>query len=139
ATIGPGTERAILATDDLAQRARLHAAKLVAVQNALIIASSANPIAALLDMTVLVSLQRRLLQTPESREMLGDEADSMLAGMDRLYADIWRLANAALDERQRAELHAVIEELGNNREGTSIIGVRASEFARLRQQSMSGG
>jgi hypothetical protein len=139
ATIGPGTERAIMGTDDLAQRARLHSAKLVAVQNALIIASSANPIVALLDMTVLVSLQRRSLQTPESRELLGAESEAMLAGMDRLYADIWRLANAALDERQRAELHAVIDDLGASTTGNSLIGVRASEFARMRQQSISSG
>jgi hypothetical protein len=139
AMIGPGTERAILATDDLVQRGRLHAAKLEAVQNALIIASSANPIVALLDMTVLVSLQRYWLQKPDSRALLGEESEAMLAAMDRLYADIWRLADAALDERQRAELHAVIDELSAGMTGNSLKGVRASEFARMRQQSISSG
>lgn len=138
AAVVPPVDRAIAAAPDIATRRRLHAAKISVVQSALTIASSANPIVALLDMTVMVSLQQRSIDHPLFAQLLGDQAPVLAATMRRLHDDIWRIASDALTGAQLDELQAVIDEIAQRSDGASITWTRASEFARTRQRSAAG-
>src|SRR5690606_13976308 len=108
ATMAPHLDRAIAQTEDPDLRRRLHAAKLGAVQSAITITASANPVVALLDMTVMVSLQNRAAKYPAIAQMLGEQVEPTRAAIQRLHDTIWELAGQALTAEQQEELHTVI-------------------------------
>jgi hypothetical protein len=73
------------------------------------IASGANAIANLLDMTVFVTVNRMGLETYWQPKVFGESAQPMLESCRNAETEIWKLAGKMLKPEQQAELHQAIE------------------------------
>lgn len=119
-------------------------AKLNMVENALQIASGPNPIVSMLDMTVMVGLQRRTWDSHWRGRLFDDEIDQRVAAaLNRLDEEIWTIVAQALEEEQQAALRELIEQMCETYSDQRYVsGIRASEFAQERQKtfvSVKGG
>ena len=98
---------------DLPSRsARLEASRnrFYPLSSAFQIAAGPNPGIALLDMVVLVTLNRIVWEEHWRSKVFGDPAETMVVGLRKLEADIWSIAKRVLTEAQQEELREVIME-----------------------------
>jgi hypothetical protein len=94
------------------------------------IASGANPIANLLDMTVFVGLTRMALEGHWLPTVFGASAQSLLESCQSAEAEAWRLTATVLTPEQQAELRAGMAAWQQqNPRPASVVGARASGFA----------
>ncbi len=116
-----------------AVRRELHEMKLRCVENALAIAAGRNPTGALLDLTVVVTLQRAVVEEYWIPERLSDPGERMLAAFRFLEDEIWRITDRQLDDEQLAALRALIPEIrARYRDEIFVSSIRASDFAEER-------
>jgi hypothetical protein len=78
--------------------------------SAVMIAAGLNPEANLLDMIVLVTLQRRALEQYWVPEMYGDCARPLLETYQRLEKEIWSIARTVLNPTAQVELAGIIRD-----------------------------
>lgn len=86
------------------------AARLAALMVVTDIAASPNPGAALLDMTVLVTLKRMVWEDYWMPEVYGQKALSVLDVFNELEKDIWAIAAGVYDPEQLEELRRLIDD-----------------------------
>lgn len=84
------------------------AGRLVALMVTTDIAASPNPGAALLDMTVFVTLKRMVWEDYWMPEVYGDEAGGVLDSFNDLEEDIWAIASGVYTPEQLTELRELI-------------------------------
>ncbi|MHC4415578.1 MAG: hypothetical protein ACYS0G_09870 [Planctomycetota bacterium] len=120
------------------RRAAIHDAKLRNVQNAINIAAGANPVGGLLDMTVMVSLQRQVVEEYWIPESWGDAGLPLLEGLQLLEQEIWLIADRALDEEEVEALRALIPQIRERFRGQVLVSsIRASDFAEDRRATVA--
>ncbi|MCZ6834464.1 MAG: hypothetical protein O7G85_01690 [Planctomycetota bacterium] len=120
------------------QRAVLHDAKLRNVQNAINIAAGPNPIGGLLDMTVMVSLQRRVAEDYWIPERFGDDGQPLLRALQLLEQEIWLIVDRSLDEEEATALRTLIPEIRERFKGQVMVSaIRASDFADDRRATVA--
>ena len=136
ALVGGEMDDLILNAETPQRRAQFLATKLEVIQSALSIGASANPVVSLLDSTVMISLQHQAVHQYIIPEELGEERGAALgAVLDRLYADVWAIADRALEPRQHDELKQLIAAMRERYGVRSVSWIRASEFASARTRS----
>lgn len=108
------------------------------VANALDIATSKNPITALLDMTVMVSLQRRVWDAHWRPERFPNRpGERMSERLELLETQIWAVAATVLDERAQGALAEIIERVRElYPDQVYVSSLRLSEFAEAREESL---
>lgn len=100
------------------------------IRNAIIIAAGANPVGSLLDMTVMVTLQRQVTEEYWVPEVLGEAGEDLLRALVTLEREIWELAYQALDEEAVDALRALIPEIrARFPDQVQVSAIRASDFA----------
>ena len=124
-------------TAQLPERAAaIHQIKLRNVQNAITIAAGANPIGGLLDMMVMVTLQRQAVEEHLIPEF-GDAAQPFLEALQRLEGEIEAIAKRSLDQRQFEAMQALIPEIRERyRDQVQVSSIRASDFAQERRSTV---
>ncbi|HEU4485801.1 MAG TPA: hypothetical protein VFR96_09970 [Povalibacter sp.] len=99
------------------------------------IASGPNPIINALDMVVLASLSRMVVETQVSA-VAGSNAGPLLDVHRELETQSWALVADTLDDEQREELRALIDEWRREHAQVRAISqVRFADFAAIRQKS----
>lgn len=106
-----------------------------AVNNSLIIASGANPIANLLDMVVMVTLGRMSIED-HWVPRYGKAAEPMLEATRQLEAEIWVVAARVLTPSQQEELRGLIRAWRAKHPYQMYVGVRLRDFSEI---AASGG
>jgi len=120
------------------QRAVLHDAKLRNVQNAIIIAAGQNPVGALLDMTVMVTLQRHVAEEYWLPDRFGDAGEPLVTALRMLEEEIWSLAERALTDEQFEALTLLVPQIRERFRGQVLVSsIRASDFADDRQAAVA--
>jgi len=113
-----------------------HRLKYTVAHGATIIASAQNPRIALVDMYVMISLQRALLEKNIVPQYFGSEADRLVQTFQTSEQEIKGLASKALTVEQLAEIDRLIAQwLENNTDRVYAGYVRFSEFSAARQVS----
>ncbi len=119
-------------------RAALHDLKLRNVQNAINIAAGQNPIGGLLDMTVMVSLQRQVSEEYWIPERWGEAGRPLVEALQLLEREIWLIAERSLDEQEVEGLRALIPEIRERFRGQVFVSsIRASDFAEDRRATVT--
>jgi methyl-accepting chemotaxis protein len=104
----------------------------------MIIATGINPTANLLDMVVLVTLQRMTFEeywVPK----YGQPAEAMLAVSRELEGEIWAVADGVLTTQQESELRELIREWREKHPEQIYVTVRFRDFAELASVALGGG
>lgn len=101
-------------------------ARLVALITVTDIAASPNPGAALLDMTVFVTLRRMVWEDYWMPKVYGEDGQPVLDTLHELEADIWAIAAGVYTPDQLAELRTLINDWKTGHPDT-----RAVDFVRL--------
>ncbi len=115
-------------------RVMAHRIKYTVAHGATIIAAAQNPRIALVDMMVMISLQRTLIERNIVPGRFGAEADRLRAVFESSEAEIRRLASAALTPEQLAEIDGLVKRwLEENTDRRYAAYVRLSDFAESRQ------
>jgi hypothetical protein len=117
-----------------AQRSVVHTGKVRSIQAAINIAAGANPVGALLDMTVMVTLQRQVAEDHWTRpDVFGEAGQPLLDAYRTLETEIWTIARRHLDDEVIAALEALIPAMRERYERVIHVGtLRASDFAEDR-------
>jgi hypothetical protein len=103
------------------------------IRNAIIIAAGANPVGALLDMTVMVTLQRQLTEEHWVPEVIGEPGEPLLRALQALEREIWELAYRSLDEEAVDALRELIPEIrARFPDQVHVSAIRASDIAEDR-------
>ena len=119
-------------------RAVLHDAKLRNVENAINIAAGANPFGALLDMTVMVALQRQVAEEYWIPKRFGDAGQPLVAALHLLEKEIWLIAARALNDQEVEALRALIPQIRERFSGQVFVSsIRASDFAEDRRTTVA--
>jgi hypothetical protein len=109
------------------------AARLVALLATTDIAASPNPGAALLDMTVFVTLRRMVWEEYWMPEVYGEAGDPVLDVLDELEEDIWEIAAGVYTPGQLAELRGLIDDWRSKHPDTREVDyVRLTELGDAR-------
>lgn len=113
-----------------------HRLKYTVAHGAVIIASAQNPRIALVDMYVMISLQRALIERKIIPEYYGQESARLAETFDRSEQEIRGLAEKALTPEQIQEIDRLIADwLEKNPDRMYASYVRFSEFSAARQVS----
>ena len=123
------------ATDDFSQKVGTPEARLSALKwklgqatSAYVDATGPNPALNALDMLVLVTLSRMVVEDYQVK-VFGDAALPLLETQRRLEADAWSMASGALKPPQQEELKALIQEWRQKNPDQRYIGaIRFKEF-----------
>src|SRR5262249_25863658 len=95
---------------------------LSSISAALSIASSPNPMVGLADMITMVTLQREVLETPESAQRFGEEGSTLIV---RVYMSqeraIWSVADRAMTPEQQGELRGLIADWRREHPTTTLV------------------
>ncbi|MHC4306884.1 MAG: hypothetical protein ACYSW2_20760 [Planctomycetota bacterium] len=119
-------------------RCLLHSFKYGATRAAFDIAVSAQPDEALLDLLVLVSLERSAFERHWHPEVFQERGDLLLAELRRLEDMCWRKSARALNPQQQQDLRALIEAwVADNPEIHNVAQIRFSDFYHLQDESSS--
>ena len=130
------------AYEDPAKRQAALRRKLRPAQASMVTAASPNPDVALIDMVVLVSLERLAVEEHWNPTVFGEDGAGLLAALVRMEARIWTLADRVLTPEQRAQLKTAIDNwVDNNDISKAASFMRLGNFAeeRLRTTTTSGG
>lgn len=123
-----------MAAPTIEARVMAHRLKYTVAQGATIIAAAQNPRIALVDMLVMVSLQKTLLNQNIVPRFFGPESARLVQVFDELEREIRRLASGTLTPEQLAEVDAMIVRwLEANADRYFAAYVRLSDFAEARQ------
>jgi hypothetical protein len=127
-----------LQLDTPLERYLLHSFKYGATRAAFDIAVSAQPDEALLDLLVLVSLERSAFERHWHPEVFQERGDLLLAELRRLEDMCWRKSARALNPQQQQDLRALIEAwVADNPEIHNVAQIRFSDFYHLQDESSS--
>jgi hypothetical protein len=119
-------------------RSVLHDAKVRNVTNAVIIAAGSNPVGGLLDMTVMVSLQRQMAEEYWIPERYGEAGQPLADALELLEEEIWLIAERRLEEDEVEALRALIPEIRARFRGQVLVSsIRASDFAEDRRGTVA--
>jgi hypothetical protein len=118
-------------------RATALAWKTGAANSSLIIATGANPTANLLDMVVLVTLERMAFQDYWLPHF-GKPAEPLLAITRDLEQEIWMVAERVLTPQQQKDLRELIDEWREKHPQQIYISVRFRDFAEIAAQEDVG-
>lgn len=111
-----------------------HRLKYTVAHGATIIASAQNPRIALVDMYVMISLQRALLEKNIAGKSFGPEGDRLVQTFQTSEQEIKGLASKALTPEQIGEIDRLVAQwLENNPDRIYAGYVRFSEFSAARQ------
>ncbi len=91
--------------------AAIHDIKLRNVQNAITIAAGPNPIGGLLDMMVMVTLQRQVVEEHWLSEFGGESAQPFLEALQHLEAEIESIVKRSLDQQEFEAIEALIPKI----------------------------
>jgi hypothetical protein len=93
------------------------------------IVTGSNPKTALLDLLVMVNLQRRLWDDYWSKQF-GDDAYNYTEAIHRLEEDAWEIAGRILPDSHRAELDAFVDEIRKQHiQQVFVTHIRASQIS----------
>lgn len=135
--LGESLDDLMRQTTDPAIRADAHRSKLSGIQDAITIAAGPNPVVAMLDMTIMVTLQRMVAEEYLVPEVLHEEGEPILASLQLLETEAWEIAETALDARTQAELRQLIESYRDRyTDVRQLARLRATDFADARQASV---
>jgi hypothetical protein len=114
---------------------------LSSISAALSIASSPNPVVGLADMITMVTLQREVLERPETAQRFGEEGSVLIT---QVYVSqeraVWAIADRAMTPEQQAELRALIADWRRTHPTTTLVtSVRLQDFARARHEPPVSG
>ncbi len=99
-------------------------------------AANANPEVSLLDMVVMVTLGRFVVEEYWIPQVWGDQGKRMIEVFRKAEAEIWAIAAKVLTQEQQQELHALIREWRASHPEEVIVAHKGfSDFAALRQES----
>jgi hypothetical protein len=97
-------------------------------------ASGPNALVNLLDMVVLITLRRMMIEQREIPQLLHDEGLPVLEAFRRREEDAWLLAARALTPAQLDELHQMIDHWWQENGGQMYVAfVRFQDFAEYRR------
>ncbi|MGH7290611.1 MAG: hypothetical protein ACREJT_05335, partial [Myxococcota bacterium] len=117
-------------------RARMLELNLGGLEAAMRIAASPNPFTGLLDMTVMVSLQKLVWEEYWVPEVFQEQGYDMLAALEMLEREAWKIADDALSPDQvQAVRDMVVEVRKRYPHQVFVANLRASEIAADRAQS----
>ncbi|MHC4128968.1 MAG: hypothetical protein ACYTE6_10760 [Planctomycetota bacterium] len=121
------------------QRANAHRALLNSIYGAITIASSPNSLIAVMDMAVLVTLERTVVEE-HFMPLFGDRMLPVLNVLKTAEAEIWELAGQVLEPEQVEELHEIINRWRADHPDQTVINtVRLSELGQYRRQIRETG
>lgn len=104
--------------------------KIAFVSETCSIASGANAVANLLDLTVLVSVTRAAVEDYWQPKVFGESARAMLQGCRNAETNVWQVAGGVLTGQQQAQLHQAIERWrGQNPLPENVLAARAVGIA----------
>ncbi len=138
ALVTQGFDALVTEEDSLDQRRLIAGGRLAWVAAAVEIAALKNPVTAMLDMTVMVSLQREKWETYwRPRFFPGDNGAVMSEKLAELERDVWEMSSSVLDEQQQTALRTLIAELHDRYPNQIYVTtLRASAYAKERQASL---
>ena len=103
------------------------------------IAAGPRPVAAFLDMVVMVTLGRMVFEQ-HYLKIHGDEIIPLVNGFKKVEADIWEIAHNLLTQEQQDKLMGLIEAWRRDHPGVVVFSrVRFSEFEKFRTLSDESG
>lgn len=98
------------------------------------VACEPDPSVALLDMLVVVTLERLVWEGSWSKEIFGDEAAEVMRAQREVEADIWNVAGSVMSPAQLKEIRTLIEEWrANNPSRRYVSSMRFDDIVSLRQ------
>jgi len=132
------TNRIESRTKDPTVRLNAHGFKYATGMAAYGIAGQDNPYVALIDLLVLVSLQRMVSEDPEVQGLIGPDGAMLTASLAKFEADAWLKARRVFTDEQLDDLMALIIEWREANKDTKIVALtRFDEFAAYRRKSGS--
>jgi hypothetical protein len=136
--VAQGFDELQLEDDSLATRKLATAGRLSFISNAVDIASSKNPVTALLDMTVMVSLQRQIWEEHWRPTVFpDDQGESLSEKLAQAERDIWKINSLVLtDEQQQALRDLIVDIRERYPDQIYVSSIRASDYAMKRQSSL---
>jgi hypothetical protein len=103
------------------------------------IASGPNPLTNLVDMTILATLTRTVVQSHWNPETFHEEGKPLLASLSKLEAKVWSMAAEAMDADQIAQLHEFIATwVAQNPTVRDVSSVRIADVAAAGSSGMAG-
>lgn len=118
------------------ERASVHALKHSTTAAVFDIAVSPYPEEALLDMLVLITLERAVFERFWKPEYFPVNGDLILAVLQRLERDFWQISSRVLSREQQAALRGLIETwLDENPDTILVSSIRFRDFVSLRDES----
>ena len=118
-----------------ANRRPVHAQLVYSIADAFTIAAGPDPVAALLDMVVMVTLGRMVFEEHYTQKY-GSEVEPLVNGFQRAEQDIWQVAARVLNDQQQLELKALIADWRRSNPDVVIFSLlRFSDFEGVRTKS----
>jgi hypothetical protein len=122
------------------ERARVYRAQLTSAYGAVTIASSPNSLIAVMDMVVLVTLERMVTEEYWKPSVFGDRALPVLQALQTAEAEIWRLAEQVLWPEQQQELRDLINRWRSDHPDQTIVNtIRLDELSQYRRKIIAVG
>lgn len=123
-------------TSDPAARAVAQRRRLASASSAYSIAATPNPEIALLDLAVLVTVEREIIVRGDMHDAFGDLVNILTNAYDKVDSDVWGLVSRVFTPQQSEELTDAIERwLTANADLKDASFIRVEEFAKLRSES----
>ncbi len=123
-------------TSDPAARAVAQRRRLASASSAYSIAATPNPEVALLDLAVLVTVEREIIVRGDMHDAFGDLVNILTNAYDKVDSDVWGLVSRVFTPQQTEELTDAIERwLTANPDLKDASFIRVEEFAKLRSES----
>jgi hypothetical protein len=121
------------------QRANAHRSLLNSIYGAITIASSPNSLVAVMDMAVLVTLERMVLEE-HFLPRFGEQVRPVLEVLQLAEAEIWDLVRQVLEPEQVEELREIINRWrADHPDQTVINSIRLTELGQYRRQIREDG
>jgi hypothetical protein len=121
------------------QRANAHRSLLNSIYGAITIASSPNAVIAVMDMAVLVTLERMVIED-HYLERLGDQILPVLVFLQTAEAEIWAMVSQVLWPEQEQELRDIIAQWRADHPDQQVTNsIRLSELGQYRRQIRETG
>jgi hypothetical protein len=103
-------------------------------------ATGENPVWNVLDLTVLATVSRMVIEDAKAREQFGDAVEPLIRTHLALEKSAWTLAGTLLSPEQAEELrHLIVEWRQQNPSERSVTGARFREFAVDLGKAQAGG
>ena len=138
ALISQAFDELTLEDDTLDTRQLANAARVNWITNAIQIATSKNALTSLLDMTVMVTLQRQVWEEYWRPIHFGDDkGEAISRNLKLLEEEIWAAVGSILTSEQQSALRELIAQMRERYRGQVVVSsLRASDYAAERQQSL---